>query len=79
MPLHPTAAKVQERLRDAGLAVEVRELADSTRTAAEAAAAVGAEIGQIVKSRLRSAVFEARLDALLVAVPGASERDVTES
>jgi len=35
---------VQERLRDAGLAVEVRELADSTRTAAEAAAAVGAEI-----------------------------------
>jgi len=28
----------------------VRELADSTRTAAEAAAAVGCEVGQIVKS-----------------------------
>ena len=48
--LHRTAAKVQERLRELGLEVEVRELADSTRTAAEAAAAVGAEVGQIVKS-----------------------------
>ncbi len=50
MPLHPTALKVQERLRRNGLDVEVRELSDSTRTAAEAAAAVGVEIGQIVKS-----------------------------
>jgi prolyl-tRNA editing enzyme YbaK/EbsC (Cys-tRNA(Pro) deacylase) len=41
---------VQERLRRRGLDVEVRELAESTRTAADAAAAVGAEIGQIVKS-----------------------------
>jgi prolyl-tRNA editing enzyme YbaK/EbsC (Cys-tRNA(Pro) deacylase) len=48
--LHPTARRVQERLAEAGLNVEVRELADSTRTAQEAAAAVGAEIGQIVKS-----------------------------
>ena len=48
--MHPTAAKVQERLRERGLDVEVRELADSTRTAAEAAAAVGADVGQIVKS-----------------------------
>lgn len=30
--------------------MEIRELADSTRTAPEAAAAVGVEIGQIVKS-----------------------------
>ena len=48
--LHPTAAKVQQRLRERGLDVEVRELSDSTRTAAEAAAAVGVEVGQIVKS-----------------------------
>lgn len=48
--MHPTAAKVQERLRARGLDVEVRELPDSTRTAAEAAAAVGCEPGQIVKS-----------------------------
>ena len=48
--MHPTAQRVQGRLRDLGLDVEVRELADSTRTAAEAAAAVGADVGQIVKS-----------------------------
>ena len=48
--MHPTALKLQERLRARGLAVEVRELPDSTRTAADAAAAVGCELGQIVKS-----------------------------
>jgi prolyl-tRNA editing enzyme YbaK/EbsC (Cys-tRNA(Pro) deacylase) len=47
---HPTALKVQQRLHDHGLDVEVSELADSTRTAPEAAAAVGVEVGQIVKS-----------------------------
>jgi prolyl-tRNA editing enzyme YbaK/EbsC (Cys-tRNA(Pro) deacylase) len=48
--VHRTAAKVQERLLAAGLDVEVRELPDSTRTAAEAASAIGCEIGQIVKT-----------------------------
>jgi prolyl-tRNA editing enzyme YbaK/EbsC (Cys-tRNA(Pro) deacylase) len=48
--MHPTAAKVQERLRARGLDVEVVVLPDSTRTAAEAAAACGCEVGQIVKS-----------------------------
>jgi prolyl-tRNA editing enzyme YbaK/EbsC (Cys-tRNA(Pro) deacylase) len=41
---------VQNRLTELGLDAEVRELADSTRTAQEAADAVGAEVGQIVKS-----------------------------
>ena len=48
--MHPTAVKVQQRLHELGLDVEVRELPDSTRTAAEAAAAVGCDVGQIVKS-----------------------------
>ena len=48
--MHPTAAKVQERLRSRGLDVEVQVLPDSTRTAAEAAEACGCEVGQIVKS-----------------------------
>src|SRR6188472_1590484 len=48
--MHPTAERYQARLRELGLDVEVRELADSTRTAQEAAAAVGVEVGQIVKS-----------------------------
>ena len=48
--IHPTAQRLQERLHELGLEVEIRELADSTRTAQEAADAVGAELGQIVKS-----------------------------
>jgi prolyl-tRNA editing enzyme YbaK/EbsC (Cys-tRNA(Pro) deacylase) len=48
--MHPTALKVAERLRAAGLDVEVQELAASTRTAEEAAAAAGCALGQIVKS-----------------------------
>src|SRR5215204_3251597 len=47
--MHPTAAKVQERLRVRG-DIEVVDLPESTRTAAEAAEACGCEIGQIVKS-----------------------------
>ena len=48
--MHPTALKVAERLRAAGLDVDVLELNASTRTAEEAAAAAGCELGQIVKS-----------------------------
>ena len=48
--MHPTAAKVQERLAARGLVVDVVVLPTSTRTAAEAAAACGCEVGQIVKS-----------------------------
>jgi prolyl-tRNA editing enzyme YbaK/EbsC (Cys-tRNA(Pro) deacylase) len=48
--MHPTAAKVQERLRDRGLELEVVDFPESTRTAAEAAEACNCEIGQIVKS-----------------------------
>ncbi|HEY6067710.1 MAG TPA: YbaK/EbsC family protein, partial [Gaiellaceae bacterium] len=48
--LHPTARRLQDRLHEAGLDVGVRELADSTRTAQEAAAAVGVGVGQIVKT-----------------------------
>src|SRR5258707_2337670 len=48
--MHPTAERFQARLRELGLDAEVRELADSTRTAQEAADAVRVEVGQIVKS-----------------------------
>lgn len=48
--LHPTALKLADRLRAAGLEIEPVELEASTRTAADAAAAVGSELGQIVKS-----------------------------
>jgi prolyl-tRNA editing enzyme YbaK/EbsC (Cys-tRNA(Pro) deacylase) len=48
--MHRTAAKVAERLALRGLSVQIRELPDSTRTAKEAAAACGCDVGQIVKS-----------------------------
>ena len=48
--MHPTAQRLQERLHELGLDVEIQELSDSTRTAQEAADAVGADVGQIVKS-----------------------------
>jgi prolyl-tRNA editing enzyme YbaK/EbsC (Cys-tRNA(Pro) deacylase) len=48
--MHATAAKVQGRLHERGLDVTVQVLPDSTRTAPEAAAAIGCEVGQIVKS-----------------------------
>jgi prolyl-tRNA editing enzyme YbaK/EbsC (Cys-tRNA(Pro) deacylase) len=48
--VHRTAAKLRQRLLARGLEVEVRTLADSARTASEAASAVGCEVGQIVKS-----------------------------
>jgi prolyl-tRNA editing enzyme YbaK/EbsC (Cys-tRNA(Pro) deacylase) len=48
--LHPTAQRVAERLAAAGLDVTVVEHAESSRTAAEAAATAGCALGQIVKS-----------------------------
>lgn len=43
---------VQQHLIDAGLTSSVRELPDSTRTAAEAASALGCEVGAIASSLL---------------------------
>jgi prolyl-tRNA editing enzyme YbaK/EbsC (Cys-tRNA(Pro) deacylase) len=48
--IHPTAARFRQRALERGLEIEVVTLPDSTRTAPEAAAAVGVEVGQIVKS-----------------------------
>ncbi len=48
--LSASARKVQETLKAMGFACEVVELPDSTRTAVEAAQAVGCQVGQIVKS-----------------------------
>jgi prolyl-tRNA editing enzyme YbaK/EbsC (Cys-tRNA(Pro) deacylase) len=45
-----SARRVRAALREAGLDVEVVVLEDSARTAAEAAQAVGVEVGAIVKS-----------------------------
>jgi len=48
--LSPSARKVQQALEALGMHLEVVELPGSTRTAVEAAQAVGCQVGQIVKS-----------------------------
>lgn len=48
--MHPTAARLAERLHERGLEIKVTTLSDSARTAALAAAALDVEVGQIVKS-----------------------------
>ncbi|MFC0847859.1 MULTISPECIES: YbaK/EbsC family protein [Streptomyces] len=66
---HPRFA---EALRALGLDVEVRRFPDATRTAAEAAAAIGCDISEIVKSL----VFEADGVPVIVLMDGSSRVDV---
>lgn len=48
--LHPTAQKVAEAARQRGLEIAIKEFTISTRTAADAANAIGCTVAQIVKS-----------------------------
>jgi Cys-tRNA(Pro) deacylase len=50
--MHPSAQKVAAAARDLGLAVEIMEFDETTRTAPDAANAIGCEVAQIVKSLL---------------------------
>jgi prolyl-tRNA editing enzyme YbaK/EbsC (Cys-tRNA(Pro) deacylase) len=50
LSLPSSAQKVQQALAALGFDLQVVELPDSTRTAVEAAQAVGCQVGQIVKS-----------------------------
>jgi prolyl-tRNA editing enzyme YbaK/EbsC (Cys-tRNA(Pro) deacylase) len=50
MPMKPSVQKVYDALLGAGLQPEVKEFPESTRTAAEAAAAIGTTVERIVKS-----------------------------
>lgn len=67
-PLSEKAQKVQEFLISLGLSVEVKELPQSTRTAQEAAQAIGCTIGQIAKSLVFRGVHSGK--AILVVASG---------
>jgi len=67
------SALVAEELRRLGVSTEVKEMPESTRTAAEAATALGCDVGQIVKSLVFRAVASDK--ALLVLVSGADRVD----
>jgi Cys-tRNA(Pro) deacylase len=74
MELHEAARRVADALAAAGVEAEVRAYAESTRTAEEAAAAVGASVGQIVKSL----VFLADGRPVLALVSGANRLDTVK-
>lgn len=71
--LPPSAQRVQDALNAAGVDCRVVELAASTRTAAEAASAVGCEVAQIVKSLIFRGKQSNR--PLLVLASGANRVD----
>ena len=73
LPLPPSAQRVQEELSRLGVAAVVRQLDRPTRSAAEAAAAVGCDVGQIAKSL----VFRGRVsrNPILVITSGANRVD----
>jgi Cys-tRNA(Pro) deacylase len=52
LALHPTAQKVAAAAQTLGLAVEIKEFTETTRTAEDAARAIGCSVAQIVKSLL---------------------------
>lgn len=72
-PLKESAKRVQEALAARGFAFEVREFPQGTRTAAEAAAAIGCAVAQIAKSL----VFRGRSSGrpVLVIASGANRVD----
>lgn len=70
-PLHPNVQRVVEAAARAGLPIEVVRFADSTRTAEDAARAVGCSVGQIVKSL----IFVVDGDPVVALVSGADRLD----
>jgi prolyl-tRNA editing enzyme YbaK/EbsC (Cys-tRNA(Pro) deacylase) len=69
--LSPSAQRVQDALRALGFTYEVTESAQATRTAAEAARAVGCEVGQIAKALVFRTAQSGR--AVLVIASGANK------
>jgi len=69
--------RVQQALLDGGVTAEVTEMADGTRTAADAAAACGCAIDQIAKS----IIFRGEISgaALLFITAGGNQVDATKA
>ncbi len=69
--LHRNAQRVADAARDLGLEIEVRRFPDGTKTAADAAAAIGVDVGQIVKSL----VFSVDGQVVMALVSGSNQLD----
>jgi Cys-tRNA(Pro) deacylase len=69
--LHPNVQRVVEAAAERGLDISPLRFADGTKTAADAAAAIGVEVGQIVKSL----IFAVDGEIVLAYVSGANQLD----
>ena len=72
--MHPTTVRVDALLRDAGFPSEIRTFEAATRTAGQAADALGVPLGAIVKSLC----FIADGTPVMVLVSGANRGDVAK-
>ena len=70
-PQHPNVTRVVEAALAAGLAIETRRFPEGTKTAQDAASAIGVEVGQIVKSL----VFGVDDEIVMALVSGANQLD----
>jgi prolyl-tRNA editing enzyme YbaK/EbsC (Cys-tRNA(Pro) deacylase) len=72
--LHPTAVRVRDAAAALGLSIDVVAFPEGTRTADDAARAVGCDVAQIVKSL----VFVAGDEPVLALVAGSNRLDETK-
>jgi prolyl-tRNA editing enzyme YbaK/EbsC (Cys-tRNA(Pro) deacylase) len=77
-PIHSAVQRVIDAANRKGVTLEVHTFRDTTHTAAEAAAALGAELGQIVKSLVFVApADDGGLEPVLCLVSGPNRVDVS--
>jgi len=69
--IHPNVTRVMETARSAGLDIEVRKFPEGTKTAQDAANAIGVTVGQIVKSL----VFGVDDEIVMALVSGSNQLD----
>ena len=69
--LHPNVVKVMAAAQALGLTIEPRRYAEGAKTAADAAAAIGVDVGQIVKSL----IFGVDGEVVLAYVSGSNQLD----
>ena len=69
--LHPNTLRVIDAAREAGLEITTRKFPEGTKTAADAAVAIGVVVGQIVKSL----VFGVDNEIVMALVSGSNQLD----
>ena len=69
--IHPNVVRVMEAARERGLEITTKRFPEGTKTAADAAAAIGVSVGQIVKSL----VFGVDDEIVMALVSGSNQLD----